>query len=222
MCQGQQQSASLGYSPMPINLVEASFAQITQIPGAVTQSINIQSCNNPTFTPTGANLLAQTAPYPPACDKQGPTQCINGTGGASNVVTAVSGNPGSAALATSGAGVTGGATGTGTTAASGGAGPGGTTASKGKAGSKSGAASTAAVLAKVKSCLAKHPHDVAACARAALPSGGADPTPDTETLAVTKGWSVEQTLILLIALALIALILVPGGLLSRRLDRRRK
>ena len=31
---------------------------------------------------------------------------------------------------------------------------------------------------------------------------------------MTPGWSIEQTLILLIALALVALILVPGGLLS--------
>ena len=34
MCQGQTESANLGYSPMPINLVEASFAQIAKIPGA--------------------------------------------------------------------------------------------------------------------------------------------------------------------------------------------
>jgi phosphate transport system substrate-binding protein len=90
MCQGQQESASLGYSPMPINLVEASFTQIAKIPGAAVQNINIQSCDNPTFSPSGANLLAQTAPYPPACDHQGPTQCTTGTGGAANVATAVS------------------------------------------------------------------------------------------------------------------------------------
>ena len=60
-----------GYSPMPINLVEASFAQIAKIPGADVQTINIQSCNNPTFSPNGTNLLADDAPYPPACDKQG-------------------------------------------------------------------------------------------------------------------------------------------------------
>ena len=38
MCQAQQQSASLGYSPMPINLVEASFEQIRKIPGVVAVS----------------------------------------------------------------------------------------------------------------------------------------------------------------------------------------
>jgi len=39
---------------------------------------------------------------------------------------------------------------------------------------------------------------------------------------VTAGWSIEQTLILLVALALAVLILVPGGLLSRRLERRKR
>jgi hypothetical protein len=204
---------------MPINLVEASFAQITQIPGAVTQNINIQNCNNPTFTPSGANLLAQTAPYPPACDKQGPTQCVNGTGGAANTITAVTGNQASAGFANTGPG-TGGSSGSGTSG-NGGPGPGGKVGSGGKGGS--GSAGGAAAITAVRSCIAKHPHDVAACTQAALSAtAGTDPTPNTETLAVTKGWSVEQTLILLIALALIALILVPGGLLSRRMDRRRR
>ena len=53
MCQGQNQSASLGYSPMPINLVSASFDQIKKIPGAEVQNINVASCNNPTFSPDG-------------------------------------------------------------------------------------------------------------------------------------------------------------------------
>ncbi len=229
MCQGQQQSASFGYSPMPINLVEDSFAQITKIPGAVTQNIDIQSCNNPTFTPSGANLLAQTAPYPPACDKQGPTQCVNGTGGASATITVVSGNPQSAGFANTGpdtTGTGGSSSEPGTSSSSGGSGPTATagTGPAGKRGSRSRSAGSQAALAAVQTCVAKHPHDVAACAdaAAATASAGTNPTPDTETLAVTKGWSVEQTLILLIALALIALILVPGGLLSRRLDRRRR
>ena len=51
-----------------------------KIPGADVQNINVQSCNNPTFTPSGFNLLAETAPYPPACDKQGPIQCTSGSG----------------------------------------------------------------------------------------------------------------------------------------------
>jgi hypothetical protein len=55
MCQAQQQSASLGYSPMPINLVEASLEQITKIPGAVVQNINLKDCKNPTFSADGTN-----------------------------------------------------------------------------------------------------------------------------------------------------------------------
>ncbi len=87
MCQGQQESASLGYSPMPYNLVQASFDQIRKIPGAVVENIDIQSCNNPTFSTTSPNELADTAPMPPACDKQGPVQCATGTGGDQNPTT---------------------------------------------------------------------------------------------------------------------------------------
>ena len=90
MCQAQQQSASLGYSPMPINLVEAGFEQIRKIPGVVVQDIDITKCNNPTFAADGSNRLADTAPQPQACDQQGfASQCASGTGGMSNVPTAV-------------------------------------------------------------------------------------------------------------------------------------
>src|SRR5262249_55025499 len=80
---------SLGYSPMPINLVNASFDQIKKIPGVVVQNVTVSQCNNPTFSPDGHNVLADTAPQPQACDKQGPTQCATGTGGASKTTTKV-------------------------------------------------------------------------------------------------------------------------------------
>ena len=89
MCQAQQQSASLGYSPLPINLVQAGFDQIRKIPGVVVQDIDITTCKNPTFSPDGTNLLADTAPKPSACDKQSAYQCPDGTGGVSNVPTAI-------------------------------------------------------------------------------------------------------------------------------------
>jgi phosphate transport system substrate-binding protein len=89
MCEAQQQSASLGYSPMPINLVQDSFDQIKKIPGAVVESVDIQKCNNPTFSPDGTNVLAKDAKQPKACDKQGSTQCPDGTAGLANVPTAV-------------------------------------------------------------------------------------------------------------------------------------
>ena len=90
MCQAQQQSASLGYSPMPINLVQASFDQIRKIPGVVVQNIDITSCNNPTFSPDGSNLLADNAPQPQPCDQKGIYQCPDGTAGQANVPTAIS------------------------------------------------------------------------------------------------------------------------------------
>ena len=95
MCQAQQQSESLGYSPMPINLVKASFDQIKKIPGAVVQNINIQQCKNPTFSADGTNTLAKTAPQPQGCDKTGgASQCPDGTGGMKNVPTPVKPDPG--------------------------------------------------------------------------------------------------------------------------------
>lgn len=75
LCQGQQTMGPLGYSPLPINLVQAGFQQILRIPGAQAQNIDIAGCNNPTFSPNGSNTLVQTAKQPPACDRAGPAQC---------------------------------------------------------------------------------------------------------------------------------------------------
>ncbi len=75
---------------MPINLVKAGYEQLARIPGAnipATTADQIRSCNNPTFAADGTNTLANTDPYPPACDKRGATQCTTGTGGARNQST---------------------------------------------------------------------------------------------------------------------------------------
>jgi phosphate ABC transporter phosphate-binding protein len=85
LCQGQEQVDALGYSALPINLVEDGYAQLQKVPGnnvPTATSAIIQSCHNPTFSANGTNTLANTDPYPPACDKQGTTQCTTGTGGA--------------------------------------------------------------------------------------------------------------------------------------------
>lgn len=113
LCQGQNSAADLGYSPLPINLVEAGLAQVRKIPGGEVQSISIQSCKNPTFSPDGGNRLAETAPMPQACDKQGPTQCATGTGGAQDTPTAPSGGGGAGGGSGTGGG-TGAGDGTGT------------------------------------------------------------------------------------------------------------
>lgn len=87
LCEGQQQASALGYSPLPLNLVQAGFKQIAKIPGAGKSSnTDISKCNNPTFKPgdkPGNNLLAKTAPMPLACDKQGATQCATGVSNSS-------------------------------------------------------------------------------------------------------------------------------------------
>ena len=90
LCEGQQQAEDLGYSPLPINLVKAGLSQVQRIPGADTASVDIKSCNNPTFSSDGTNLLAKKAPFPSACDKVGTTQCATGTGGAKRTSTPVS------------------------------------------------------------------------------------------------------------------------------------
>ncbi len=82
LCDGQRQAEELGYSPLPLNLVQAGFKQIARIPGAgKAANTDISKCNNPTFKPgdkPGNNLLAKTAPMPLPCDKQGTTQCATG------------------------------------------------------------------------------------------------------------------------------------------------
>jgi len=201
MCQGQQQSAALGYSPMPINLVQAAFAQIAKIPGANVQTINIQGCNNPTFSPSGVNTLALTAPYPPACDKQGPTQCTYGTGGAASTSTPVSASAGGS----NGAGSSSAKSAAAAAAAAGGA--------KSGSGSGSGSGSTVVCDPTTGACTTTSGSGDAS-------SLDASPTAVTDTLSASGGWSTTQTLLVLIALCILALMLVPG-LLSRHLERRR-
>jgi hypothetical protein len=85
LCEGQVPLDTLGYSSLPINLVEAGFQQLQKIPGnqvPARTTAQIKNCHNPTFSTNGTNTLANTDPNPPACDKQGPTQCTTGTGGA--------------------------------------------------------------------------------------------------------------------------------------------
>jgi hypothetical protein len=145
MCQGQQQSASLGYSPMPINLVQASFDQIRKIPGVVPENISVASCNNPTFSADGHNVLADQAPQPAACDKQGSTQCTTGTGGAKNTATAV--KP-AASGATQGGSASSSGNATSQSGGSGSSGSGGATGTANKAASSASGAASAGTGAK--------------------------------------------------------------------------
>jgi phosphate transport system substrate-binding protein len=50
LCQGQQEAAPLGYSPLPPNLVEIGFKVEQQIPGHVALPTSLADCNDPTIT----------------------------------------------------------------------------------------------------------------------------------------------------------------------------
>ncbi len=117
LCQGQQQAAALGYSPLPINLVTGAFLQVNKIPGTIgaPDIHNYGACNNPTFV-NGQDILLKDAPYPTKCQKAtSPLSCTTTSAGPSATATGTpspgaSGQPstaataGPAATASSGAG----------------------------------------------------------------------------------------------------------------------
>ena len=86
LCAGQTKAGPYGYSPLPLNLVQAGFEQIAKLkqadPAVDVTDRDVRSCNNPTFD--GKNLaknkLAEIAPQPAACDKQGEGPCGFDTG----------------------------------------------------------------------------------------------------------------------------------------------
>jgi phosphate ABC transporter phosphate-binding protein len=86
LCDGQQRAGELGYSPLPVNLVQTALDQINQIPG-LTQYLDrddLRNCHNPALAADGSDLLVDTVPQPPSCDfKAALVQCATGTGGAS-------------------------------------------------------------------------------------------------------------------------------------------
>ncbi|WP_295836969.1 phosphate ABC transporter substrate-binding protein PstS [uncultured Microbacterium sp.] len=78
LCVGQQQASSLGYSPLPMNLVAEGFRVLASLPGTTVSADGWNQCDNP----NADNKLAASAPQPAECDKQGDKQCTSGTGGA--------------------------------------------------------------------------------------------------------------------------------------------
>jgi phosphate transport system substrate-binding protein len=205
MCQGQQESASLGYSPMPINLVQASFDQIRKIPGAVVQNINIQSCNNPTFSPDGTNLLAKNAPFPPDCDKRGPIQCLTGTGGTKGKQTAATKAGAAAALAGARAG------GAGARSGPGGTGPGGTGGGGAGGGGTAGAGTTdSSVAAGADQSAPQCDPDTGVCTTDSSNSGSSRQSANAQPVSVGAGGTGTLILMMLVGLFTVALVLAPA------------
>ncbi|MGW3633387.1 phosphate ABC transporter substrate-binding protein PstS [Streptomyces sp. NPDC005122] len=135
LCEGQQLADRLGYSPLPINLVQAAMEQVRRIPGAVAENINIKNCNNPTFSSDGKNLLAKNAPYPAACDQKGSDQCATGTGGAKQPTSPSGSGTSGGGSASGGSGTSGGSGASGGSGTPGGSGSTGTTGTAGTTGS---------------------------------------------------------------------------------------
>ncbi|HJT04912.1 MAG TPA: substrate-binding domain-containing protein [Pseudonocardiaceae bacterium] len=91
VCDGQQRADALGYSPLPINLVQAAADQINQIPGATgkIKGTDLSNCHNPALSPDGTDQLIKDVPQPQPCDRAAAlTQCAGGTGGATAPTTA--------------------------------------------------------------------------------------------------------------------------------------
>ncbi|WP_242088996.1 phosphate ABC transporter substrate-binding protein PstS [Curtobacterium sp. DN_7.5] len=222
LCEGQQQAEVLGYSPLPINLVQAGLDQVRRIPGVQAKSIDIRKCNNPTFSADGKNTLAVKAPQPPACDKLGATQCNTGTGGAKGTATPTQTSSGSGRSSGSGGANGGSGSGSGSDGASSDAGSGSTSGgssgtttagdlSSGSAGgSGSGSGTSNAVAALNDGSPVQCDADSGVCQNvAALPV----------EVDAADGWSPTKTLMTCAVAALLGLVLLPpfiGVLVSRR------
>jgi ABC-type phosphate transport system substrate-binding protein len=77
LCAGQRQAAALGYSPLPLNLVQGGLHQVNLIPGHIAgpNPTTLAGCANPTFT-NGVLTVLKDAPYPTKCQKVGaPLTC---------------------------------------------------------------------------------------------------------------------------------------------------
>lgn len=89
ICEGQSEIGPIGYSPLPINLVQASFTQVNKLKKADPKVVfdaaiikNVKNCHNPTFVAghPEQNLLAKIAPFPADCDRPGKGPCADGIG----------------------------------------------------------------------------------------------------------------------------------------------
>lgn len=203
LCEGQQQADALGYSPLPINLVQAGLTQVKAIPGVEAQTVDIKKCNNPTFSSDGTNTLAKTAPMPSECDKKGTTQCNTGTGGAATTTTNTgsSSSKGSSSGSSTGTSTGGASTGatTNSTGTGGGLNGGGT--SNGSDGTTGTTGGQQVVLGATTgggpvSC----DSDTGVCQNVVAEPVSVD---------ASGGWGAEQTAALIAVIALVAVIFLP-------------
>ncbi|WP_449386299.1 substrate-binding domain-containing protein [Cellulomonas soli] len=110
LCEGQGKAGAFGYSPLPLNLVQAGFEQVARL-GAADPGVDVSNrvataCNNPTFVAgdLSRNKLAEIAAAPPACDQQGQGPCLGTGQSAAGVGGAGAAKPAAGAAAAAGAG----------------------------------------------------------------------------------------------------------------------
>jgi len=186
LCEGQQKASALGYSPLPMNLVQAGSAVLTQIPGTE-GPLDFDRCNNPTFKPGDSpsnNQLALTAPAPPECDKAGATQCVEGTGGAQEETPATG---------------SGGASGGGNSAA----------AAAGAAGTSSDPAAAGTAPGAVSGTAADPVYDANGNLVSAAAAGGSAAAVSAPFSLAENGWGTPQFIMLAAGLLVVAAILIP-------------
>ena len=133
ICQGQKEIGPIGYSPLPVNLVEAGFGQIDKLQtGRPGRRPDHRRTSTPATTRPSSlgqpntNYLATIAPLPPACDKIGAGPCAAGV--TPNGIGATPTSSGTYPGASAGAGgsrAAGGSGGGSASAAAGAGGPGG-------------------------------------------------------------------------------------------------
>ncbi len=126
LCEGQSKAGPYGYSPLPLNLVQAGFQQLAKLrqadPAVDLKNRDATKCNNPTFVAgnLSRNRLAEIAPQPAACDRLDAGPCGTETG--TNTPSGATGTTGgSTATGGAGPGTKGGASGGPVTATTGGA-----------------------------------------------------------------------------------------------------
>ncbi len=107
LCAGQQFSADLGYSPLPLNLVEGGLLQASKIPGAIPEPSLSSNCPNPTLK-DGKLIVLEDAQQPSPCEHVGePLDCTVVDGKAVTGNSSTSGSSTSNSNGTSTTGTTG-------------------------------------------------------------------------------------------------------------------
>jgi len=249
ICQGQGQIGGIGYSPLPVNLVEAGFGQINKLKTATPKisltKETILNCNNPTFVEgqPNTNYLATIAPMPLACDRTGAGPCAatatpNGLG-STPTKSGTYGNSGAShptSSTTGGATATTGAAGTtsGTAAGSTSVGAGGTTSGAGAGGTSATTVATAGGGTSTATCLttttttsvggASSTTDCATGQSESGSAGAAGSDKPTYVPATLAGYRVSSLLAQvggLVVLLLLIVFIVPVAIGYRRARKRR-